>query len=835
MKPQCIQAVQTAIGRTLTPAEIRALDDSIVGSLRELAKAKPQQYATMSGPQRLQEAAALAMQKHLHEAILKKQRANLTIVTQYARVQELTAGFRQGKNGARSLGDVLERADIYVKGVAREYFSGLVDTIHAIEPRFLGLIENLDTVRPFVHEVIRNADGSSGNAIAQRAAKAWLETIEAMRVRFNRAGGDVGKLEYGYLPQAHEAARVRAAPADKWARDTMPLLDRSRYVDLAGRQLDDAAMIGMLREVHETISSDGTNTAQVAAHHGQGARANHGSAHRALHFKDADSYIAYVSEYGRGSVFSSMQAHVTRLGRDIGLVEHMGPNPGYAFQVLDSLAKKADRGQTAFARAGVTAAQLWDTLAGNAGAVEHQRLADIAQTLRNIEVFGKLQAALLSSVNDMATYFLTTRFNRIPFSDAVVNLVRSVGADSREFANRAGLISESLIVDMNRWAESNLREDWSSKLSTLTMRVSLLQGWTDALRRGFSTAMMGALGKISRADWGNLDAGDRARLEAKGVTADEFKVWQLATPENWRGSSMLTPEAIRAIPDAELARVNLIAQVPNASDGARLRDRAVSRLLGVIADESEYASIAPDLHARTIVTFGGQKRGTMGGEIARSVMLFKGFPISMLTRHVGRMRGDAMSRASRVEYAATLITSTAVLGALAMQMKDLVAGKDPRDMTTGKFWAAAMAQGGGMGFAGDLIYQAMGGMQSQNGVSTAANTVSALAGPVVGTFAEFMDLTLGNAGAYLKNPDKDTHAGAEAVRWVRSHTPFVNLWYARAALDHAVLNDLQEWLSPGYLAKLERRVAKDWGQSYWWSPSSGTPDRAPDLSTAAGP
>src|SRR5690606_1747441 len=126
----------------------------------------------------------------------------------------------------------------------------------------------------------------------------------------------------------------------------------------------------------------------------------------------------------------------------------------------------------------------------------------------------------------------------------------------------------------------------------------LLEAWTDALRRGFSITMMGALGKMSRGDWQALDAGDRARLQRQGVTETDFRVWQLAKPESWRGSNMLTMQSVRAIPDAELAAAGLTRRDVN---------RAVSRLLGSIADESEYASVGQDLYTRAALTRGTQK------------------------------------------------------------------------------------------------------------------------------------------------------------------------------------------------------------------------------------
>lgn len=832
MHRDCIEEIQKVVGRAISEVEAKAIEARVNDQLKALSRAKPQEYAAMTQAERLQNAAQMAQQQMLSEATLKRERALLAVITQHRLVSQFEAARAEGLSGARAVGDILEQADIYMKGVAREYFSGLMDTLNLVEPRFFGFMEDARAVRLFAQEVLNGADGRAGSPEMQKAAKAWLETIEGMRTRFNRAGGDIGRLAYGFLPQPHDASRVRAASKETWVNQVLPLVERSRYVDLDGARMNDAGVIGILRTAYDSITTDGANTLTPGQLQGSGMKANARSDHRVVHFKDADSYLSYMQDFGRGSVFSAMQGHITGMGRDIGLVEQFGPNTSLMFKTLNDMAVKADRGVKRFGRYLVTNDQMWDVLSGKAGQVEHQRLADIAQGARNVEVFGKLQGALLSSITDLPTYFITTRFNRLPIFEAATNLVRSLGGDTKEFANRSGLVAESLIADMNRWSESNLKDGWTSKLANATMKVSLLQGWTDAIRRAFSVTMMGGLGKISRTDWGNLDAADKARMTAKGVTEADWNLWKLATPEAWNGSAMLTPKSIRSITDDQLRASHLIAQVGDAETGARLRDRAVSRLIGVIADESEYASVAPDLHTRTLVTWGGQQRGTMGGELGRSIMLFKGYPIAMMTRHWGRMLDDDMSPASRVEYVASLAVGMTIFGGLAIQLKDLKDGKDPRDMTTPKFWLAAMAQGGGSGFVGDLIFQASGGMRSQSGISTAASTVSSVAGPVIGSGAEFLDLTAGNIGQAAKG--KETHFGAEAVRFARSHTPFVNLWYAKAALDHAGLNQLQEILSPGYQSRMRERLRRDWGTDFYWPPGEALPTRAPDIENAIG-
>ncbi|NMF99562.1 hypothetical protein GPA27_19475 [Aromatoleum toluolicum] len=813
MRRECIQAVAAAIGRSVTQREAEDIEARIIESMKQIARKDPAAWQQLGRDERLRTAAKEAGAGLMAEAAKRKQRVALTILAHDKVMNRYASLVGDGLKPFQAVGRVLDDASRFARGVANEYFSGLIDTFNAVHPRFLGMVEDAREAADLVREVFGE---HSGNPLAAKGAKAWLETVEAMRQRFNAAGGDVGKLDYGYLPQPHDDIRVLNAGQAKWVSDILPLLDRSRYVSADGALLNDAQMVDLLNHAWETISTGGLNKVEAGQGAGASMRANRGSEHRVIHFKDATSYLTYAASYNRGGVLSSMQGHVSRLAKDIALVEELGPNPNVQWGFLRDTATRT--GDADLVGPWLVSTQnMWDVLNGNAGSVVNVRLAEIAQGARNIEVFGKLGSAFISSITDLPTYFVTARFNRLGFVDPLVNLVRAFGKDSRDYANRAGIVAESIISDMNRWAESNIGKGWTGKLANATMKASLLEAWTDAIRRGFSVTMMGALGKLSRAEWGTLATGDRARLEAKGVTETDFKVWRLAAPEDWRGSQMLTLQAVRATPEGTLTAAGL---------SLRDQNRAVSRLLGVIADESEYASLAQDLQTRAAVTRGTQK-GTIEGEFLRSLMLFKGFPLAMVARHWGRMADQwrVGDKASAVAYGAGLTTALTIFGALAIQLKDLINGKDPRDMSTPKFWGAAFAQGGGVGIFGDFLYTGLGG-QNRAGVPNWMN----LFGPVIGSGFEAVDLTVGNVGEALRG--KETHAGAEALRFAKSHLPFMNLWYAKSAIDHAGLQDLQEYLSPGYLSRMRNRAHTDWGQDFWWKPGETLPRRAPDLANA---
>ena len=47
----------------------------------------------------------------------------------------------------------------------------------------------------------------------------------------------------------------------------------------------------------------------------------------------------------------------------------------------------------------------------------------------------------------------------------------------------------------------------------------------------------------------------------------------------------------------------------------------------------------------------------------------------------------------------------------------------------------------------------------------------------------------------------------------------MNLFYARAAFDYLILYRIQEWLNPGSLKRMERRLKQDSNQTYLLPPS----------------
>ena len=828
MKPQCRQAVNAAAGRTLSDAEIKNIDDRISSTMKQLAQADPAKWAALPMDQRVLQAATQAMEAIQAEAARKVanvQRQVLAGVSVNQRVAQQQKALNSTRT--RALVEVIDNAGHYISGVKRQYVAGLMDLVEAARSgegvgagkkalMFLFDAQNPQMTKDIVTEIFSGAAGKSGNKIATQGAKAWLEVIESMRQRFNAAGGDIGRLLYGYLPQPHDAARIRDAGVAIWTSKILPLLDRKRYVNESGARMSDAEVTDFLRAAYETISTEGMNKVEPGQFTGSGAKANKGSESRQIHFKDGESYLAYMADYGRGTMYDAMVSHIGGMARDIGLVEQFGPNPNAQFKLQQDLAARAD-GEITGVGAGIAddfigPEAMWNVVSGLAGTPGKAQLAQIGQDIRNIQTFGKLGSAVISSTTDLATLAVTTGFNKLSYFDLFRNIGKQADSGTRDFLTQHGIIAESMIGDLNRWAGENIRNTWSGRLANSTMKLSLMNAWTDSLRRGFAMTMMQGLAKLSEKSWANLTDWDRAHLERKGITEADWAVVAQAKLTDFQGRKFLTPEAIMAGGDANAAQV-------------------VSKVLGFITDESEYAVLNPDTTTRAIQTWGGKQAGTNVGELARLTMQFKSFPIAMISRHWRRMLegsgglDGAPKIANKAAYGAALMVSLTALGAVVFQTKQMIGGKDPVDMKTPKFWLKAAAQGGGAGFMGDIL---LSDTTEDRGQLDSLGRI--LLGPTFGSAADFYELTKGNVDEAMAG--KPTHAGAEALKFTKGHLPYVGVWYAKAAFDHLLLQGLQENLSPGYLQRMKDKARKDWGQGYWWQPGEATPDRAPDFSKA---
>jgi hypothetical protein len=170
-----------------------------------------------------------------------------------------------------------------------------------------------------------------------------------------------------------------------------------------------------------------------------------------------------------------------------------------------------------------------------------------------------------------------------------------------------------------------------------------------------------------------------------------------------------------------------------------------------------------------------------------------------------------------------LIVYGTLIAAAGNQIRNLISGNNPDDMSKPGFWGKAILRGGGLGFFGDFLYDETTG----NDTSLAA----ALGGPGLTTAEDLWNLT--GAAAIKHEQGKKTDEGAKLIRFARNSL-IPQTWYTKAAVDHLLWNHMQEAASPGYLARMQARQEATYGKSYYWKPNQDLPQATPDLAKAWG-
>ena len=708
---------------------------------------------------------------------------------------------------------------------------------------------------------------STGNALARETADLFSRHLEQTRLRLNAAGANIGKLE-GYVPQSHDPfkmgkkSKANGNARSEWVTFIKERLDIERsFPDLAN---DAPALEEALLKTYNTIITNGD--AHVSAFEkGQslGPRnlASSYGQHRKLHFKDAKAFIEYNETYGRGNIVDTMWRHLENSARMTSLMETFGTNPQ---NMIDSLVatkkrklaentsmdpqaqinelEKLDNAlMTGSIRGGKITYWLAE-LTGESSWAGHLGAARVMSVARATQAMAKLGAATLSSLADPFIKASAMRVAGLSWPEAVTRSITqyfvSYSGDKKRLARELGFLTEGILGDMRiRWDVNEALPGKMADLQNKFFKWSGLNWITESGKAGYATWFSRHMGDVSKINFNDLDASRRALLEYHGINGDKWEAMRHMVEKASDGNSYFVPRLAGNLGDADLEKFlpdNLLSppsdigkmeqwQNMRQKEFGRLRQELESQAASMIADEALFAVLEPDEKTRAAM-FRGTRPGTVEGEVLRSIWQFKSFPMSYAQRVLGGRRwvkgelqaGMAHGWLNPNTYKDAILrdvpgvvgfaVSSYLFGYMAMVLKDLSKGKKPRDPHKQETIIAAVMQSGGLGIVGDFMF----GKVDRFGNGFASSLVGPLGG-VVGNMGTI-------AGEAIRGDFKN--AAEDSLRVAMSNTPFVNLWYTRAALDWLVLYHLREWISPGALEREAKRMQDEFGQEFIVKPSS---------------
>lgn len=833
----CLARIKQAAGRDLTDAEVAKIFERIHTTALDIKAGRIEAGADVGGKigkstgtsNVIERAAREAAAQLVADAERVRQNRQLQLVRMGARARDadgIADGTRMDAlektlvrdySGKTNVGSLEEKIAGYKAFFGRE----LGAAWDALGKDWFGFFQDKAKVLDLVRE-LRGED--TGGAVAKKGAKAFHDVAEKARQIFNENGGQVGKLDDWGLPQHHSQRKVAAVDQAKWVDAIMPLLNRDKYVDDLGQRWDDATLKTFLGHAYDTISTNGLSNVVPGEYKGSGARANRHAEERQIHFKDAESNIAYWEQFGEKTVFQVLHDHIDTMARDIATVEHLGPNPELTYRTLRDRALQIDvmenrKKATQLQGRAVKLDMLYDYATGKVKPTANATLSNAADAMANLNVAGKLGGSMLASLfGDKPIMEAVAHLNNLPALQrwrTELALLNPANAADRRLLNQQGLMIDEVRSGMNRFYEGLGATGTTGKMANAVMRVTGMSAINDIRKGAFGASLFSALGEQIKAGvkFEKLADSDMRVLRNYGITEDIWKTWQQAKLQDigHGNANALTPDAI--------------AHIDGVDEAAKRA--AIVKLLGIVNTESEFAIVTPGIKERAQF-YGGLQRGTFFGEVSRSFLQFKSFPWAQFQRGMDAV-ANADSPVGKATMTAFLLASTTLAGAMILQTREMLAGKDPRDMVDrdpAKFWGAAFLQGGALGIYGDFLYSA-------NHTRYGSGVLEAMAGPTVGPLLE-MGLTQPMNAIAARMEGRDTHLLAQTIQDAKGFLPGGNIWYTKAAMDHLVWQNVMEWMSPGYLASIRSRTAKEYGQEWWWRPGEMAPERAPNLGAAAG-
>lgn len=836
MKEQCKQAVAKALGKqSLTAQEATDIEARINETMRNLARKDIDNWRNLSDAEKLTEAAkqvAIDIQEQLKR---KHKIAAQDILKQSQNIAALDHGKLSSMEVIDRMvaahGDMsgIQSIDSKARAIASIYRGELVDFYTNIKGG-LGIFTDQELVQKIVRERFGE---STGDALAKKISDKMGDVFETMRDRFNRNGGDIGKLDNWGLPQTHNLEKIAQAGKQAWVSKAESLIDTRQYVHENGDYYSQQEIRSLLEYTYDTLSSDGANKIEVgrqATGGGTSKVTNRHGESRVLHFKDAESWLEYQSDFGGMQFVDLVEAHINGLSKDIAMVENLGSNPKTALKILMDAAANKDweKGikdnttKSSLKRAQV----MFDEFSGG-NSPQSQVLANLGLAYRSMNVASMLGGTTIASIADQATIAKTASVHDISYRKAFGELIGQLNPANkadRELAHSLGLATEEMLGSIARWSDDGLTSAYgkseklariSSGVATQVMRVSFLNALTSASKVGFTKQLMEKYGRLSRSKaWNDLDVQDRELLSNTGLDERAWQIFQLADPVvDRKGNQLMSARSIYEIPDEKLT---------SFGDPKQVKDQVASQLQAHLLDEQGMAVIEAGLRERTWMQVGA--KGTITGEVVKGLMQFKSFSASFLMRQGSRTIAQEGLK-GKAAYAIPLVVSMTLLGGLVVQLREILNGNDPQTIydsndpkKASSFFLRSVVAGGGLPVLGDILVA---------GTDTSGRDANSfVSGPLGSDFTSLLGLTVGNLTQY--NEGKDTNFGNEAFKFVKGKIPAQNLWYTKAAINRMFFDEIQDTIAPGYREKALRKAERQQDRERFWGDDIND-IRAPDF------
>ena len=730
----------------------------------------------------------------------------------------------------------VEKMDYESRALVRR-FNGLIgDFLQKHHVDTFGRMKDPTGASDFLKEFFERGSGSADAVALSDAVKS---ATEQMRLMFNEAGGNVGKLD-DWFPQRHNTYEMRKAGFKPWVDSIKDRINWSKMEDhLTGRPFQveggpppsEASQMRLLQEIYDNaVFGKASKDAKYGFKDGTSLK-NRYAKERVIHFNSSQDWIDYNAVFGSGTPFSALTYHVTKMAQDIATIKAFGGAPDVGMKY------RADRAANRLRTMGEI--DLAHKVEGNADHAEKMmrlfrgpqapkgpmaaHMARFFSTVRTGASSAFLDRAMISSISDANTMRLAATTMGINPTNVVSTYVDNISRMIKDGSlSPKELLQEQWVMDtmadpgstLSRFQSEIPAMEIAERLSSASMKVQGLAQHTDAMKHAVQYNVWAKFANEAGNRLNDVDPQLRDLMKKYGITDQDWADFTTSGGRDVKesGAEFLGPLYWREFTDLD----------------ARRADEVFLKMQGFLEQQTEYAVPTKSLYGNAVIdpVAYGATPGSFPYESGKSFGMFKSF-VSTFTVHQTRRIAAQPTIGGKAGYFANLVGGATVLGAVSLQISEILKGNDPEDMTSPEFWGRAAMKGGGFGIVGDIV--------STGEASWGGGFGSYLAGPMAQIGQDAWGLSIGNA--FELATGQDTKFGKEAARAVKRYMPMGQTPIIGPAFDRLIADQIQNLLDPNSASDFQKKAQSQQsrsGSGQWWMPGSPVPTRKPDFSAALG-
>lgn len=709
------------------------------------------------------------------------------------------------------------------------------------------------------NEVPPDAAKYGKNAVA--VAKILDKHQEALRQEHNAAGAFIARNSDRLYRRTHDANRIAKAGDNRWGSDA----SRTAWSKFVNDRIDweksfdgnllhetDKERMDVLNQLWSDFSShthlkDGKQPPINLGQRNFGRKLSHA---RKIVMKGAREDLEYQRNFGSGaSVTENVFNNLKGGGRDLALMQRLGPNPESTLRKLaDSIKKSLDDegnpkkikefGQSVDREFNNT----WRLLTQmNAGHPEGGNVARFLSTIRQLTGTAAVGMATFSLPGDMA--LKASRMAHMTGAGVAKNLAATIKdqfsatglskAETYRLMAEHGIRIEGAHMPLDPDLVDHVGHGAVAKFNKLMMRFTPHAYWDNGLRVRSLVADGYRYWTLRDKSFAQLAAPVRDTFAEFGIDEKSWDVIRKSDGTKLDNDKFVyEPSDIRSLP-LEKFKALVGGAAPSDAQLSRARERLTSQYRSLLGEKADRDVSAPSIANQANVGLGYERArpGTISGELWRGALQLKGWVFNYMHNHMGRelhgygefggnyrTTGQAIVDMVRVwdkdNYnpralggMARLVAAGVPIALASNALRNLAAGKAPEDPTTLGAWLHAFERQS-FGLYSEFL------LQDVRPDSTIGERLYDMAsGPEISFYSDIV-----NSGFRLAaqaeseegiTPEK---LGSDEREWFQAlwrRVPATQLFWDKFAFDYMVQNNLSEMMNPGYQQRLIDRQQKN--------------------------